>query len=1843
MVNASFLGAALGRLVARQTGLRSVHVAAEVPSVLVRAVVESANEARSSDTYAFVVSNQAGDGDAFTAQQAIRFRQGDKLAVVRAGTADLASFDSVFRVAVAETFPFPKAQHPGLADVAGEAGSLVAREIDLDETQVGTLAEFVGAVVETLFQLHEGDAEAPLPWNVAWMVHFDSGLGVLALRIREVMRTEPGLTLGELLQRDGDGCFGLPRGTVATAGRLKRKALQDAVQAYWSDADSARSALAAIGASRGAAVGDEAVWSQRCEDLARRWAAKGDVLLALQEWAEQGGGQELLRELTVGEFLEPVAEDADPAVITVRTAEGRELPLVGSDERGSYLLQMPDFSDLEGDLEAGPQVQVVLPRAAEFGQAVRLVVKAPNVLWEKTAQEVLGDDVILFGTLNVKEKALSAGEPNKLGVKFTVETSAGVLRSWEPRQAWILPAGGRPGVAIIPLGAGQKAMKPEWVVVPEDGTGEAVTERYEVSKPADSVAVLVAGDEHPPTCDQGVEFEPLGDTWWMGKVDTRSAMSIAAVAGGAEVSVTLVPSTKGGAEQSPLVAAATGRARDSEGPGRSIRESLRWKVEQVMGQEVLDGVGSLCGRIALAKDQSSSLEELTSPAGAYSWDQSEQCWEGRRAVSPDPAFVEGEEVRAFRAAYDALGLGELGLSPEDPISRISLAPLALDYPDRLVELLRAYTRMATRSREFNEATHFWAVYPFSLSAWRTDNTLSPEAVLLSPFHPVRLAWVASVEAAFLEAPAGRQREYLAGTVAGWDLPLVGPADVSMGWMGAVATDPGPDQLFVGWAALARASADGFGPLQLPVKAGRYYLPGSSSTGLTASAVDAAVSDYTHMHPQVTTLTIDLPANAVTPRSVEVDAAVVSAASRWLGTHGTEEGGVRVLDSNLRQGPIPRDEIATTFRNLAGGAFSWERYKNTRSGATQPSNLRILQDSGITMQFRSSQAENSGHLGKIPFRRYWVEEGPTTSHRHPALTTTAASTPFGAALSALEQGHKCPQIDIEVDPGDLVGADADWVVTGEAFLAPTEVDGFLRGHGRTRDAVLWEWRPPLLSAEGTSVVGRRPFVTIARVPQSFKDRLTELTRHISTSPQQSDWGGEIVQTLGAQGVGLSSLLGVGGNHAVGAIGFYLAFSYLDTVAEPDAFDVVLPIDACAEFLRALTGRQVEELNSRRADLLGLRFEDGGLTLVPIEIKMYRFLNTGHNLPDVGSSALDEALDQLTVTSQLLEALVEESLDASPLWWNGLASLVEAGFRLRTGSLRAGLAAEFQNLVEGRLEVRAGTPLVFYFQGQPSADGVAYRAFEDRGALVFTADARTARAVLEQDVAERGQAASVPAFAELVHASWSARRDGASAARGRLSEALTEPSPSPEGAAQGSEDLTAVVPEGAAGTPFRGNGEGDAHRPEASARGGATRFTFVASPVPGEGAGADEAPEAVDDVPDGVTADVAEVQAPDPGDAGLRREGTKLHLGDTVNTLAKAPVHFWPGNTALSQMNVGVVGDLGTGKTQFLKTLIHELRWKTREVQGWPATFLIFDYKKDYQQEDFLEAVGGVVLEPSAIPLNVLEPEEQTATAAYQQARKFVDVLEKIYSGIGPKQRSRVTKLVREWFVEHGEAPLVSDLLQAYEAEAVDSVTSILETFVYTGVFEEDRERLKSFEDLMDGSVVVVALDKLGTDSDAKNALVALFLNLYYEYMLRSTKWPFEGHDPQLRTINSFLLVDEAHNIMNYEFPIVESLLLQGREFGFGVVLASQYLNHFNQRNTNYGEPLRSWFIHRVPHVREQELRKLGIVEEASAETADRISSLENHQSFVSTFGVDGRVMQDRPFYALEKRTFDEGMN
>lgn len=409
-------------------------------------------------------------------------------------------------------------------------------------------------------------------------------------------------------------------------------------------------------------------------------------------------------------------------------------------------------------------------------------------------------------------------------------------------------------------------------------------------------------------------------------------------------------------------------------------------------------------------------------------------------------------------------------------------------------------------------------------------------------------------------------------------------------------------------------------------------------------------------------------------------------------------------------------------------------------------------------------------------------------------------------------------------------------------------------------------------------------------------------------------------------------------------------------------------------------------------------------------------------------------------------------------------------------------------------------------------------------------------------------------------------------------------------------------------------------------------------PPNGAGHPPAAVPATNVKKAVTAITAEGNPTTKTGATMEDAGIELLIGSATDGFTQTDQILRLSDTRLNQLNMGIVGDLGTGKTQLLKSLIYQARAKPFLNRGIKPRFLIFDYKNDYQSADFVEAVGAKVVLPHNLPINLFDVStiEGSVTPWLDRFGFFIDVLSKIFPGIGPVQRNRLKQAVKQSYEEArpmGRQPTVYDVHAKYRAALdaeSDAPFAILDDMVDRELFAREPDG-GGVEEFLDG-VVVIALDKLGQDDKAKNMLVAIMLNVFYDHMLKIPKRPFIGSDPQLRAIDSFLLVDEANNIMKYEFDVLRRILLQGREFGVGVILASQYLRHFKEGATDYREPLLTWCIHKVPNVSPAELSALGLTGDV-ANLTQRVKSLTNHELLFKTYDVNGAIVTGLPFFKL----------
>lgn len=352
------------------------------------------------------------------------------------------------------------------------------------------------------------------------------------------------------------------------------------------------------------------------------------------------------------------------------------------------------------------------------------------------------------------------------------------------------------------------------------------------------------------------------------------------------------------------------------------------------------------------------------------------------------------------------------------------------------------------------------------------------------------------------------------------------------------------------------------------------------------------------------------------------------------------------------------------------------------------------------------------------------------------------------------------------------------------------------------------------------------------------------------------------------------------------------------------------------------------------------------------------------------------------------------------------------------------------------------------------------------------------------------------------------------------------------------------------------------------------------------------------------------------------------------------------------NTGIIGTMGTGKTQFTKSLITQLyRDQVHNFSGQPLGILIFDYKGDYNEskEDFIAATNATVLKPYHLPFNPLALTKSKVfkpLLPIHTANAFKDTLSKVY-GLGAKQQnilfSCITKAYDAKGIKAGDpktwdnVPPTFDMVYSIYAndddiKKNDSLAAAMDKLYQFQVFEGDPNETKALFSMLDGVVVV---DLSGYDADIQSLIVAITLDLFYAQMQASGS---SKMDQQYRQLTKMILVDEADNFMSEGFPALKKILKEGREFGVGTILSTQFLKHFGSTEDDYAKYILTWVVHNVADLKTSDVEFVFKTESKSAETQmlfNDIKALEKHHSIVKLGTAKPRYIKDKAFWELYK--------
>ena len=372
--------------------------------------------------------------------------------------------------------------------------------------------------------------------------------------------------------------------------------------------------------------------------------------------------------------------------------------------------------------------------------------------------------------------------------------------------------------------------------------------------------------------------------------------------------------------------------------------------------------------------------------------------------------------------------------------------------------------------------------------------------------------------------------------------------------------------------------------------------------------------------------------------------------------------------------------------------------------------------------------------------------------------------------------------------------------------------------------------------------------------------------------------------------------------------------------------------------------------------------------------------------------------------------------------------------------------------------------------------------------------------------------------------------------------------------------------------------------------------------------------------------------------------KILVGHTQS--GRREVVFEPNNTKMvSHPNMGIIGTMGTGKTQFARSVIAQFTKESiHNVGGKPVGMLVFDYKGDYKDKEFLDAVGGTCYKFN-YPFNplklVVNDEVEGMNLPAITADRIADSFAKAY-GLGLKQQSNIKQVIIDTYKDAGitkdpttwknPVPTMEQVIEKYfeTYDANDKAFALFDKLRDYTIFTTDNSNCVSLFEWLNS---VRVIDLTLYPDDTKKVIVSLILDLFYAEMRQL------GGSKQkdgFRELRAMIMVDEAHQFLKKDFNSFRSIISEGRMFGVGMILSTQNVSDFKTSKEDYSQFILSWVIHHVNSISKAEIANIF---GASDPNSDRYMDFINRAKlFESVCKIGSRVegIRDLPFFELVKQ-------
>lgn len=1331
----SLLGRAIARLARKIGGQLMLELPDDLDPPFVGQLLLGANmEVPTEPAFALFVRGQRQDAGSIDPQVDFRelamYRQGSHLAVSFASdNRGMSTYSSVYPLLLSNGFPSGDTASGGTG-VAG-LGEFAAHLVEVVAERVGTrdmsTSDFRAAatcILEFLAKAYEAAGNGQSSFAADWWLHVRAWVESL-----ERLAGDDSLPGGIAFLY---GCAGLP--APATGLRLKMSPVEyvKILRDRWSSPQAIATEINRLAGIPGAAEATNALAEIDWEDGFSKTSLRSDSIVALIAGEASGATERAKGWSLLGEtdFKESYV-DAKGKLRVLRDGNDLQAPW-----KNAPAVLVAGGGECNEEGLVLHEVELVVPRgqregaqadAAGAGLSPSIEVRGARgctATFEATSEQLFADGLHMKGTLRLAPSAKSrsfawveaiATGPAARILADKCDASFFVLRP-EEAALWAKPRGAtRKGSLRGPVVWSSSTLDPAAIEVPSPGS-------YELAIAWGEASTLGRGS----LLARNTSF----DSPWLGMEDS-GAKAVAEVSESLEVSSAGQPifqvllSVNEDRPLSPIVAAANGVRPDTSA---FVPDGTLGYLESLLG----DCLSTLAEGDALGCILATSTrrkQDLAPLAGGL------LCTPDLRTTGrelspglPSQELTSHPAYVRLREAYSGLELPALiaGIEAEEEAAGLTISRIQLDSipGEGINRLLAAYRELLDASNGFPASDAFWARNPFSVAIYPEGTGYrSAVAVLLSPLHPIRLAWTWALHAGLREAyddganPAeslslvdGRHFPSFVAFTDQFEAPCA---------LLPLQVDPRPADVYAGWhASVAVVNKQAVVPEWI---AGRPF-PVDGLSALSAALVSSAIDDFLRVSPQVQSLHVELASAHPTRRSSAMDDGVLAKigelASGSLGLDGV--AGVRVTDSDARMGAIPSFAGISDAFAIARPGFNAE-WVSVPAQRPSSSHITFLEGHAALLSLEPSNADASGWLPSLPLRRTpsRTRSGTLTAIEYTLAPPSSDASELAKALHAYESLASSPYalktipnpIGVAGRPGWLVAADYGFDPRGIARAARDQSDG---------NYILWDWRPvtTVKATRGASSRAQSYFI-LASLPPALNGAIHDRLRQLSGPLPKPELEGRarlLVSTLAERAIGLNTLLSIGHHQATGALGFFFALRSIGTWLDEPATDelrMVIPVDAVDSFLRASTAGSGDG-SRKRADLLVVRADLSGpgeprVVLVPVEIKHYGLSdgNKETKFPLAGEPRLEEHASQLRSYQEQLDAFCTVYRDAigshASLLGQRLAAILDAALQLGPGA-RQEASHLLATVASGHAGIELGKGILLWYQaGASGLDG------------------------------------------------------------------------------------------------------------------------------------------------------------------------------------------------------------------------------------------------------------------------------------------------------------------------------------------------------------------------------------------------------------------------------------------------------------------------------------------------------------------------------------------------------------